>query len=172
MFVYRDVPYINNLDYPWTNGKKWFQIEINGGNWFTKALNPLRIAVCSTVFTNVWFAKANRVQHRVHKITTVTVTYVENCAYFLLVSKAICVNVQNLSDTQIISLQTKLIGCANSVAKSVAVWLAWRVTNEHIQVKGGVGEGERTWDKGGGHARNREDSPHLIYSCIMQLSGT
>ena len=35
------------------------------------------------------------------------------------------------------SLQTKLIGCANSVAKSVAVWLASRVTDEHIQFKEG-----------------------------------
>ena len=60
----------------------------------------------------------------IHIVTTLTVTYVENCAYFLLVSKAIFVNVQNLSCTQIMSLQAKLIGCANSVAKSVAVWLA------------------------------------------------
>ena len=36
--------------------------------------------------------------------------------------------VKNLSCTQIMSLQTKLIGCANSVAKSVAIWLALRVT--------------------------------------------
>ena len=71
------------------------------------------------------------------------VTYVENCACLWLVSKAICVNVQNLSCTQIMSLQTKLISYANSVAKSVAVWLAWRVTYECIQFKGGVGdEGE------------------------------
>ena len=52
------------------------------------------------------------------------VTYVENCAYLLLISRAICVNVQNLSHAQTMSLQTKLIGCANSVAKSVTVWLA------------------------------------------------
>ena len=66
----------------------------------------------------------------------------ENCAYLFLVSKAICVNMQNLSCTQIMSLQTKLIGCGNSVAKSVAVWLAWGVTYEPIQFKGGVREGE------------------------------
>ena len=47
-----------------------------------------------------------------------------DCAYLLLILKAIYVNVQNLSCTQIMSLQTKLIGFANSVAKSVAVWLA------------------------------------------------
>ena len=40
------------------------------------------------------------------------------------VSKAISVNVQNLSFTQIMSLQTKLIGCANFARKSVAVWRA------------------------------------------------
>ena len=127
----------------WTNGKKWLQLEVSGGNWFTKAQNPLRIAVCRTALKNVWFAKAKRVQHRVYKFTTLTVTYLENCAYLLLISKAICVNVQNLSYTQIMSLQTKLIGCANSVAKSVEVWLTWRVTYEHIQFKEGLGKGRR-----------------------------
>ena len=39
----------------------------------------------------------------------------------------------------IMSLKSKLIGCANSVAKSVVVWLTWKVTYEHIQFKGGVG---------------------------------
>ena len=107
-----------------------------------------------------------RVQHRVHKVTTLTVTYVENCAYLLLVSKAICVNVQNLSCTQIMSLQAKLNGCDNSVVKSVAAWLAWRVTDEHIEFKG-VGRRERTWDKRGGHARNLEDSHHVcMYTCV------
>ena len=53
------------------------------------------------------------------------VTYVENCAYLLLVSKAICVNVQNLSCTQCTNVTaTKLIGCANSVAEYVTGWLA------------------------------------------------
>ena len=61
--------------------------------------------------------------------------------WLLLVSKAICVNVKNLSCTQIMSLQTKLIGCANSVAKYVAAWLAWRVTYEQKQFKGRVGKG-------------------------------
>ena len=70
------------------------------------------------------------------------VTYVENCAFLSLVSKSICINVQNLSCTQIISLQTKLIGCANSVVKSVAAWLPWSVTYEHIQFKGGIWEEE------------------------------
>ena len=122
------------------------------------------IYICSTVLTNIWFAKVNRVQH---KVTMLTVWYVENCAYFLLVSKAICVNVQNLSCTQIISLQTKLIRCANSVAKSVAVWLAWRVTYEHIRFKGGRGGG-----KGSSHTRNWEDSHHIyiyIYICNITL---
>ena len=41
------------------------------------------------------------------KVTTLTVTYVENCAYLLLVSKVISVNVQNLSCTKIMSLQNK-----------------------------------------------------------------
>ena len=45
--------------------------------------------------------------------------------------------------------------------------LAWRVIYEHIQFKGGAGEGERTWDKGGGHARNREYSHHHI-SCVLR----
>ena len=66
--------------------------------------------------------------------------YMENCAYILLVPKAICVNVQNLSCTQIMSLP-KLINRANTVAKSVSVWLAWRVTFKHIQFKGTVREG-------------------------------
>ena len=67
------------------------------------------------------------------------------CGKLCLVSKAICVNVQNLSCTQIMSLQAKLIGCANSVVKSVTAWLAWRVTYEHIEFKGGV------WGGGRGH---------------------
>ena len=49
-----------------------------------------------------------------------------------------------LSCTQIMLLQAKLNGCANSVVKSVAAWLAGRVTYEHIEFKVGVGEGERT----------------------------
>ena len=64
----------------------------------------LRIVVCSTALTNDLFAKANGVQHRIHKVTTLTVTYMENYAYLWLVSKAICINVQNLSCTQIMSL--------------------------------------------------------------------
>ena len=64
------------------------------------------------------------------------VTYVENFAYLLLLSKAICLNVQNLSCPQIMSLQTKLIGCANPVAKYVTVWLALLVSYEHIQFTG------------------------------------
>ena len=59
----------------------------------------------------------------------------------LLVSKAICVNVQNLYCTQIMSLQAKLNACANSVVKSLAAWLAWRVTYEHIEIKGEQGRG-------------------------------
>ena len=64
----------------------------------------------------------------------------------------------------------KLNGCANSVVNSVATWQAWRVTSEHIEFKGGVGEGERTWDKGGGYARNPEDSHHIyiyIYNILV-----
>ena len=38
---------------------------------------------------------------RVHKVPKLTVIYVENCTFLLLVSKAISVNVQNLSCTQI-----------------------------------------------------------------------
>ena len=34
----------------------------------------------------------------------------------------------------------------------------------------GVGEGKRTWDKGGGHDRNREDS-HYIYIYIYIYKG-
>ena len=98
------------------------------------------------MLTNIWFAKANRVQHRVHKVNILTVTYVENCTYLWLVSKAIFINVQNTSCTQIMSLQTKLIGCANPVAKSVAVWLAWKVTYEHIQFKGAVGKEGRGYE--------------------------
>ena len=97
------------------------------------------------------------------------VTYVENCAYLLLVSKAICVNVQNLSCTQIMSLQAKLNGCAKSAVKSVAAWLAWRVTYEHIEFKGGVVEGERTWDKGGGHTRYQEHSHHIYTHTHIHL---
>ena len=86
------------------------------------------------------------------------------CGILCLSLAGLCVNVQNLSCTQIMSLQTKLIRCADSVAKSVASWLVWRVTYEHIQFSGG---GERTWDKRGGHARNQEDSHSIsIYVCM------
>ena len=110
------------------------------------------IAVWSAALTNVWFTKANRVQHRVDKVTTLTVTYVENCANLLLVSNAICINMQNISCTQIMSLQTKLIGCPNSVVESVAACLARRVAYEHIEFKRGVGEGgedmrQRRWSR-------------------------
>ena len=45
------------------------------------------------------------------------------------------------SITEIMSLQAKLNGCANFVVKSVAAWLAGRVTYEHIKFKGGWGGG-------------------------------
>ena len=46
------------------------------------------------------------------------------------------------------------------------------------KIYGGVGVEERTWDKGGGHARNREDSHHIyiyiyIYRTIkLQMNNT
>ena len=73
----------------------------------------------------------------------VTVTYVKNYAILLLVSKAICVNVQNPSCTQKMSLRAKLNGCAHSVAKSVAAWLPWRVIYEHTQFRAWWGRGKR-----------------------------
>ena len=79
----------------------------------------------------------------------------ENCTYHLMVSKTTCKMCK-------IYLAPKLNGCANSVVKSVTAWIAWRFTYEHIEFNWGIGEGERTWDKWGGHAQNRENS-HYIY---------
>ena len=97
----------------------------------------------------------------------ITVTYMKNCAYLLLVSIAICINVQNLSCTQIMSLQAKLNGFANSVVKSVTDWLAWRVTYKHIEFKGGLGEDredmrQRMWSRS-----EPRGEPSYIYIYIV-----